>query len=81
MSEKLDILVVEDDAALRDAVCLTLELAGHRALGVDGGPAALQTLETHAFNLVLSDLRMQPMDGWSCWARSAIACRNCRCCS
>ena len=63
MSEKLDILVVEDDAALRDAVCLTLELAGHRALGVDGGPAALQSLETHAFNLVLSDLRMQPMDG------------------
>ncbi|MCB1900490.1 sigma-54-dependent transcriptional regulator [Cognatazoarcus halotolerans] len=63
MSDKLDILVVEDDAALRDAVCLTLELAGHQPLGVDGGPAALQALERKAFNLVLSDLRMQPMDG------------------
>jgi len=63
MSDNLDILVVEDDAALRDAVGLTLELAGHRPVGVDGGPAALQMLQEKAFHLVLSDLRMEPMDG------------------
>ena len=63
MTENLDVLVVEDDAALRDAVCLTLELAGHRPVGVDGGPPALAVLEERAFHLVLSDLRMQPMDG------------------
>ena len=28
MPEALNILVVEDDAPLRDAVCLTLEVAG-----------------------------------------------------
>ncbi|QDF96481.1 sigma-54-dependent Fis family transcriptional regulator [Azoarcus sp. DD4] len=63
MIEHLNILVVEDDAALRDAVCLTLEMAGHGVTGADGGPAALAELERQSFNLVVSDLRMQPMDG------------------
>ena len=63
MIEQINILVVEDDAALRDAVCLTLEMGGHRVTGVDGGPAALAELGRQAFNLVVSDLRMQPMDG------------------
>ncbi|THF64159.1 sigma-54-dependent transcriptional regulator [Pseudothauera rhizosphaerae] len=63
MIEQLNILVVEDDEALRDAVCLTLEMAGHGVTGVDGGPAALAELERQSFNLVVTDLRMQPMDG------------------
>ncbi len=63
MIEQIHILVVEDDAALRDAVCLTLEIGGHRVTGVDGGAGALQEIGRQAFNLVVSDLRMQPMDG------------------
>ncbi|MCL2875510.1 MAG: sigma-54 dependent transcriptional regulator [Betaproteobacteria bacterium] len=63
MIGQLNILIVEDDDALRDAVCFTLEMAGHGVTGVDGGPAALSELERTHFNLVLSDLRMQPMDG------------------
>ena len=63
MIEKLNILVVEDDDALRDAVCFTLELAHHEVTGVDGGPSALVELERQRFNLVITDLRMQPMDG------------------
>ncbi|HRD33432.1 MAG TPA: sigma-54 dependent transcriptional regulator [Rhodocyclaceae bacterium] len=63
MSDQTRILVVEDDAALRDAVCMTLELARHHVVGVDGGPGALAALEREVFDLVISDLRMQPMDG------------------
>ena len=63
MSEKLNILVVEDDASLRDAVCLTLECAGHRVSGAGDGPSALDLAARNAFNLVLSDLKMEPMDG------------------
>jgi two-component system response regulator FlrC len=63
MPEPLNILVVEDDLQLRDALCLTLECAGHRVIGAADGPAALRLLEREAFNLVVSDLRMQPMDG------------------
>jgi len=63
MIDNLNILVVEDDDALRDAVCFTLEMAHHRVTGVGGGPAALKALEADSFNLVVTDLRMQPMDG------------------
>jgi two-component system response regulator FlrC len=63
MSDQISILVVEDDGALRDAVGLTLELAGHRVVAVDGGPSALDALGREAFSLVITDLRMQPVDG------------------
>ncbi len=63
MSDSLNILVVEDDEALRDALLITLEAAGHRATTVDGGPAALAALGREAFSMVVSDLRMDPMDG------------------
>ncbi len=61
--KSLNILVVEDDDALRDALLITLEAAGHRITGVDGGPAALSALERGKFSMVVSDLRMSPMDG------------------
>ena len=63
MSDSLRILVVEDDDALRDALLITLEAAGHRATGADGGPAALTVLAREPFSMVVSDLRMDPMDG------------------
>ena len=59
----MNILVVEDDEALRDALLITLEAAGYRATGADGGPAALALIERGAFHMVVSDLRMAPMDG------------------
>ena len=60
---KLNLLVVEDDPALRDALLITLEAAGHAATGADGGPAALALLAKHDYGMVISDLRMDPMDG------------------
>ncbi len=61
--EPMNILVVEADESLRDALLVTLEAAGHRALGADGGAAALALIAREAFNMVVSDLRMAPMDG------------------
>jgi two-component system response regulator FlrC len=63
MEPKPSVLIVEDDDALRDALCVTLEGAGHRVTGVADGPAALERIGRNAYGLVLSDLRMQPMDG------------------
>ena len=63
MNERIAVLVVEDDDALREAVAMTLNCAGHKVTAVDGGPAALAQLAANSFNLVLSDLRMDPMDG------------------
>lgn len=64
MSEhSLPILVVEDDASLREAIGDTLELAGRAYVAVDGGEAALRVLSEQAFSIVVSDVRMMPMDG------------------
>lgn len=59
----MNILVVEDDEALRDALLITLEAAGYHVSGADGGPAALAQMEHDHFHMVVSDLRMSPMDG------------------
>jgi len=64
MSEHcLPVLVVEDDPSLREAIGDTLELAGRAYVAVDGGEAALKVLGEKAFSIVVSDVRMMPMDG------------------
>jgi two-component system response regulator FlrC len=64
MSEhSLPVLVVEDDPSLREAIGDTLELAGRAYVAVEGGEAALKVLGEQAFSIVVSDVRMMPMDG------------------
>lgn len=57
------IMVVEDDAQLRDALCDTLALAGYRVTATDQGQTALDKLRNEPISLLLSDVQMQPMDG------------------
>ena len=63
MPTQLSLLVVEDDASLRDALVVTLEAAGYQVSAADGGPAALERLARGGVHMVVSDLRMSPMDG------------------
>ncbi len=63
MTQELPILVVEDDPNLREAVCDTLLLAGKTVQSAPGGQEALALLARQAFSLVVSDVRMMPMDG------------------
>ena len=57
------VLLVEDDRALREALCDTLSLGGHDFVAVDCAEAALPALERDAFSLVISDVNMPGMDG------------------
>ncbi|WP_448506916.1 sigma-54-dependent transcriptional regulator, partial [Immundisolibacter sp.] len=57
------VMVVEDDPALREALCDTLDLAGYRSLPAADGQAALALLGRERPALVVSDVQMQPMDG------------------
>ncbi|KGM08200.1 Flagellar regulatory protein FleQ [Methylophaga thiooxydans] len=57
------ILVVEDDATLRGALCDTLELAGYSVTGMEHGQSALDKIASEPVGLLISDLQMQPMDG------------------
>ncbi len=59
------ILVVEDDAGLREALIDTLELAGYKCIEADSGEAALMQLKNHTVDLVVSDVQMGGMSGLS----------------
>ncbi len=58
-----DLLIAEDDVALSEALCDTLELQGYRVLNAKNGTEALSLLNKHAVSLVLSDVQMPVMDG------------------
>ena len=57
------VLVVEDDPALREAVCDTLQIGGYAVAEAGDGRAALEMLGRDDIRLVVTDIRMQHMDG------------------
>jgi two-component system response regulator FlrC len=61
---KESVLVVEDDAALREALIDTLHAAGISALAAGDAAAALQCLETEEIALVISDVHMPGPNGY-----------------
>jgi len=59
------VLVVEDDLSLREALCDTLQLAGYPVISATDGNAALSLLDHEQVSVVVSDVQMKPMDGFS----------------
>lgn len=57
------VLVVEDDSELRQALVDTLDIAGYRVLEAQSGEAALQLIAKNSFDMVVSDINMAGMDG------------------
>ncbi|MBA2655483.1 MAG: sigma-54-dependent Fis family transcriptional regulator [Tatlockia sp.] len=58
-----DVLIVEDDPVLREALAETMNLAGHSFLAAKDGKEALAMLERHSPAIVLTDIRMDKMEG------------------
>jgi DNA-binding NtrC family response regulator len=63
------ILIVDDDAAVRDALSEAVADLGHTPVAAAHGGAALEFLEGHRANAVLLDLRMPGIDGLEVLAR------------
>lgn len=57
------VLVVEDDAGLREALCDTLSLAGFAFLAAEDGEQALGMLDQQDVGLVVTDVQMNRLDG------------------
>ncbi|TCI05375.1 sigma-54-dependent Fis family transcriptional regulator [Corallincola luteus] len=57
------VLVVEDDAGLREALVDTLMISGYQVTEVDCGEAALLQLSRGKFDIVVSDVQMPGMSG------------------
>ena len=63
------ILVVDDDEHIREFVCEALDFEGYQARAAGDGRAALDLLAGWRPDLILLDLNMPRMDGWTFCAR------------
>ena len=59
------VLVVDDEADLRVLITTMLRMAGHEVVEAEGGEAALAAMAAMKVDVVLLDLMMPAMDGWS----------------
>lgn len=61
---RVHVLVVDDDAAIRDAIDAALSSEGHRVTTASDGRLALAEIHALKPDLVLLDVEMPHMDGW-----------------
>lgn len=67
--KNLTVLVVDDDPGLLQLLKIRLEAFGYGTLSASTGPEALTLLETHSVQALVTDLRMEPMDGMALFHR------------
>ncbi|NEP46174.1 MAG: response regulator, partial [Okeania sp. SIO2H7] len=65
MIHKGNILVVDDTPANLEVLVETLSLAGYTVWAVTSGKRALKQLQTHIPDLILLDIQMPEMDGFT----------------
>jgi CheY-like chemotaxis protein len=64
MASSGTVLVVDDDAEIRETLTLLLEQEGYTVLGAENGVQALEQLRRGHPNVMLLDLMMPVMSGW-----------------
>lgn len=63
MSTGVNVLLLEDDPALQQLIVEELESEGHKVTAFDTVAAAKNALHSHAFDLLVTDLRLPDGDG------------------
>jgi two-component system, sensor histidine kinase and response regulator len=58
------VLVVDDEETVALTIRRILELDGYHVLATTSGETALELMRAHAFDIVLTDLRMEGVDGF-----------------
>src|SRR4026209_286034 len=64
-SQKLSVLLVEDEENLHDALKLNLELEGYEITSAFDGHEALKKIEEEYFDLIIMDVMLPGVDGIS----------------
>ncbi len=63
MSEKLKILIVDDNEKLRNNLFDILQLKGYEVVEVGDGYQAIELVKNNGFDVVLLDIKMPGIDG------------------
>src|SRR4029077_5258837 len=62
-ADGLKVLIVDDEAALADTMAEALERTGYTVITANSGAEAVKHLERDEPNVILTDLKMEGMDG------------------
>jgi len=63
-TKSVTVLIVEDDDDLRRSIAIALDTAGMSSVEADDAESALETLETHEFELAVVDLALPTINGY-----------------
>jgi DNA-binding response OmpR family regulator len=69
------ILVVEDDEAIRELVCLRIDIAGYQAIPVRTGLQAINYIANHKPDAMVLDIGLPTVDGFG--VLKSMARQNC----
>lgn len=69
MSEKMSIMIVDDEMIIRESFLHWFEKFGYHVDAAASGPEALEKLEEFPFDLLFVDIKMPGMDGIELLAR------------
>ena len=58
------VLLVDDEPEILEVLRVVLTAGGHEAIVASGGEEALALLDEQAFDLLITDVRMKPVDGF-----------------
>ena len=76
----LEVLVVDDEADIRELVSGVLEDEGYAVRSAADSTAALDAIDERRPSMVLLDVWLQGSTACNCFRRSSAATRACRCC-
>lgn len=65
MTEKRQIMIIEDDPDMIDLLSLVLKRGGFEPIPALGGQEGLRLLQETSVDLILLDLMMEDMSGWT----------------
>lgn len=65
MERQKRILLVEDEKSIAETIGLNLELEGYKVVVADNGRKALKTFSSERFNLIILDIMLPEIDGFS----------------
>lgn len=59
-----NILIIDDEPAIRDLLCDLIQSKGHQAMAVDNSLKGIELFKKGEFGIVFTDLSMPEMSGW-----------------
>ena len=72
----MDVLIIDDEKAVRDSTLLALEMEDHYAEAVSSGMVGIQRLKEEVFDLVFLDLNLGSENGETLHSRSTTWSRR-----